>query len=211
MPLLSTFSAASARPFGSSQKKLVAETFNADQTWVAPLGVNLLLSVVGHGANGTADTTGTNSYGVVSVVPRTDTNTGAGNATWSNFQGVAEAVAANLNNDGSASWTYYIFYVWPDGKNEIAAQNTINVTDAIPGTAEVYFDGDWQTSGAIASAGSSNVRWTFPIQGTDGAVASAFGNTFAAITTYNNVAVIAGNSYSIIVPFGGVITITYLK
>lgn len=199
------------------KRELVTLTYNANATVVIPVGVTMLNTVTGKGVNGTSSATVGDSYGVINVSYRTDTSTGSGNVNWNGLQSQAPAVAADLNADGSASWTYYIMNVWPDGTNSFQFEIPITVTDAIPGSASVTYSGGWQTSGAITSSGSARVTWLRNVPGAAGADASGLGFTFsggapgavAPSVTHNNVAVTPGGSYPLVVPSGATIQITY--
>lgn len=182
-------------------------TFTANTTWVAPVGVTLLPTVVGHGSNGSSPRT---SSTVVTVTYHSTGTAGVGSILWENVQGVAEGVAANLNASGSISFDRYVIQVYPDETNTYTTS-----TPSIEGyDADATFTGGWGTSGHISSSGTSRVSYTHDI---DGTAATGFSKTFpggvsggvAPTTSFTNVAVVPGNSYPVVVPTGGAVQITY--
>ena len=222
MPAILTAGSLSARALGhigGQSRRLKVQTLTSSQTWTAPSSVSLINSIVGEGADGTSASVYSDGYGALNIGFRTDTNTGSGFIDWDGLQGIAEAIAADLNDNGAASWTYIVLYVWPDGKNAYAAQIPVSITDAVPGSASVSFSGGWQTSGAIAGGGAANLTWQRNAPAAAGANTTGFGYTFpggavatpATPVTHNNVAVTPGAGYALTIPSGGSITLTYFE
>lgn len=200
----------------SGKRRLITETYTASRTWVCPLGVSNLVSVVGKGQNGTNDSSVAANAAVIDVIYRTDASTGTGYATWGNFQGIAAAVAADINDNGSASFNQSIVYVWPDGTNDLTSYAQ-SITGAVPGSASAATDAGWQTSGEISNSGSNFVNYSASVPGVAGSNTTGFTKTFsggaantaAIAVTYNNIAVVGGMSYSLVIPAGGYITLSY--
>lgn len=192
------------------------ETFLANATWVAPFGVSTLAAVAGKGAAGAPSYVTTGSLYVLAVQYQPVGSAGTGNVTWNDVQGNAAPVAADLN-DGSATFTQGIVKVYPDRTNTVE-YGTATINDAIPGTAGTTVTAGWGTSGAITTSGEDRVTWSYNVPATTGTASTAFGYSFpggtggpGSITTQLNVPVVGGNSYAIVVPLGGSVTITYYQ
>lgn len=195
--------------------QLQTVTFNSNTTWVAPAGVNLLTSVVGHGVAGAAATTAPRNSLVVSVVYHSSGSAGGGSAQWDSFQGLAEAVAAEIDASDTVNYTLYVADVYPDETNTLST-SAATILNGAGGSSVAVFSSGWRTSGHISTSGTAGVNWSEVIPATTGASATGFGFTFAGGTggaattdTHNNVAVTPGNSYPIVVPSGATIQITY--
>lgn len=185
-------------------------TFTSNTTWVAPSGVNLVNSAIG---KGTDSTTSTSNSTVVNMVYHSTGSAGTGSVLWDNVQGIAEAAASDVDDDGAATFTRYTIQAYPDGTNTFAT-TSISIGSGIPGTANATFTGAWSTSGAVTGSGTSRVTYD---RVTNGTASTGFGNTFpggtgggvAPVTTFNNIAVTPGASYPIVVPTGGTVQIIY--
>lgn len=201
----------------SGAPQLVTQTFTSNATWVASASTTVLVSVTGEGQDGAASSIEGTVRDVVAVNYRTTPSTGSGNATWDNLQGLAEAVASDVNADGSASYTGYDIDVWPDGSNTVRTYSA-TITDAIPGSATAEFTEGWESSGPITASGRARVLFDIGAGAITGANATGFNKTFpggaggpASPVTYENVPVTPNASYSLLIPPGGSITITYYK
>lgn len=185
-------------------------TFTSNTTWVAPSGVNLVNSAIG---KGTDSTTSTNNSTVVSVVYHSSGTAGSGSVDWGSVQGLAEAAADDINDDGSASFSRFTIQAYPDATNTVV-ETVVNIGGAVLTSAFANFTGGWMTSGAITASGTSRVTYD---KITEGTASTAFGDTFpggtgggvAPVTTFNNIAVTPGASYPIVVPTGGTVQIIY--
>ena len=193
--------------------RLVTETITSSRMWTAP--ATLAVSLSGNGTNGT-EYTRESSYKIVfDINYRTDTNLGTGNATWDNFNNVLFATAADLDNDGNATWTRYSIDVWPDGRNRIVSQSTVTVSNAIPGTISI--SSNMGVTGPITFSGSAVINYSYNGPGQAGTAASGFGKTFpggavgqpAPTMTFSDVPVTPGQQYLLTVPQGASITISY--
>lgn len=186
MPIISTLASLSGRALGllSGIKTLHTVVFTTSQSWTVPSGVNLLLTEYGHGQNGTADTTYSIEY----------------------------------------YYTHYItrFYRRSDGGAEDVDGGTGGPTYGT--TPPDYLGPFVATPDSTVYSGYNQIREytqgfdTGGTPGTTGADASAFGNTFpggvevaATPLSFSNVAVTPSTGYTIIVPAGASITITYMK
>jgi hypothetical protein len=194
----------------------ITVTFNSNTAWVAPVGVNMLTSVVGRGGTGTPSGTAS-TYVEVSIIEYTPFGTGpaGGNLRWEDVQGYSASVASDVNADGVATFSQGYAEVWPDGSN-VANSFAASITDAIPGTASVSSRGGWSSSGAITADGTEGVSYDYATPSTTGAVSTGFGKTFpggvggaGTPVTHNSVVVTPGSTYNIVVAAGGAVQITY--
>ena len=178
------------------------ETFTAGQTWIAPAGIIELAVLKGKGGSGSPASTNSASARVLYI----DDSSVLSAQTLSDAYAHADAQAASILSQlsttsyGSASFTLREYY----------------------GTQYVFNNGRSVSSvkkGAGAGLNSSKTHVTGLTKytaGTTGSSASGYGYTFpggaggaAAEVIYNNVAVVAGQSYVLTVPSGGSITIEY--
>lgn len=198
-------------------KTLQTVTFNANATWVAPAGVNLLPSVIGHGVNGTADSTTTRTTAAMTVVfHATGSGTDPDLNDWSNVQGVVDSAIGIVDAGGFQTFNTGRLDKYANGTETLTTgSSTVN---AVAATAAGVYSGGWHTSGPITNSGTGSVQYTSPVAGTTGASATGFGFTFAggtpttptaATTTNSNVSVTPAASYTIVVPAGATIQITY--
>jgi hypothetical protein len=209
----------------SAKRDTITETFTSNSTWTAPVGVTLIDTVVGKGANGTPGSTTTSWTDTrIDRVSGVSSGTGknAGAQSWSLFQDDAPLMASRVNSGGSGGLEGVI-YTGYIGTNTHDIDISYGVYfDAIPGTASYYTTGGWKSSGIILSGdyGESWIRYqrTITVTATTGANATAFGKTFpggaggpAIPASYSAVPVTPGQSYPIVVPSGGSVTITYQK
>lgn len=227
MPFLSTFSAGSAKRFGLTgiSKKLVltTATFTTNGTWVAPAGVTSVATASGKGGDG-SPTYGSSSFTF-------NANQGFGSsapfAQWGDLYSAAvatqSALASRVGTYGPSGFIgAYGIRVGSDNKWSVIYQSTDDLSGAIiDSVSSVYAgSGSPQTSGNITYSGLSfsawNVNASYHFPGFLAASATALGQTFpggnggpAGTTTFTNVAVTPGTSYSIVVPGGGLVTLQY--
>lgn len=166
--------------------ELQTVTFNANATWVAPAGVTLLASVIGHGVNGTPDTTYTE--------PSTYTLTTTGTEVFDN--GASTGSVTTTVEPATATSSVPAYFCYP------FTEYTLN------GHFNRTFCYEYSKQTIPGASGGSPA--------TTGANATGFGITFpggvggtAPTTTYNNVAVTPATSYPLVVPSGATIQITY--
>lgn len=213
-----------------SSRALVTETFTSTTAWVAPSGVTSVLIVEGQGSDGTSDYWAPNSRIGFSNVLSTATAQTNNPVDWSTIKGEVNAMRTTLVNGGTGIRTYtrtdYTRDISSNGN--IGARRTRNVASytvrGSPGS--VFAMGSAPSTGtptyaqAQAAAGwQVSIETRFP--GGAGSAASGFGNSFpggtysgdigavAPVTTFTNVPVTPGTSYTLKIPSGGYITLTY--
>lgn len=218
-------------------KVLTTYTFPVGtSTWTAPSGVNLLASAVGKGADGTSDTYYVMSYSWVnSFYPGTGGPQPAylqwGNITADTFSFINTINAAGSGPVTLTTWgTQYAVYsdnTWdsvPAGyvSGGVSTYKFSILTDIVwvRGSASYFTTGSGATTGNVLYAnGVGNLLGTADIQGAAGASTTGFSLTFpggtytsptgnpAPTTTFNNVSVTPGTTYTIV--NNGALTITY--
>lgn len=169
---------------GIAALKLVSETFTTNTTWPAPMTTNSLETLVGKGGSGTAADPG------VAVYDR------------------HKRIFKQRRDDGTVEefdggWTYGYGIGSPPA----------DYCDALVSTPGDPTYSASQTCYDFADGGIAGQQ-----DPTTGAATTAFGKSFpggvggqATPVTYNNVAVTPGNPYSLVIPGGGSITITYYR
>lgn len=226
MPTVISRGAGSARGFGfgsGTTGTLQTVTFTSNGTWVAPAGVSVVSTMTGYGQDGSP------SYGsstfTYNAAPGYGTS--APFAQWGDLYSSAaatqSALAAAIGNYGPSSFVgAYGIRVQSDNKWDVIYESIEDLSYAIIDTVSAVYAGSGspQTSGNIVFAGLNfsawNVSATYHAPGFQGAAATAIGKTFPGgfdgpppTTTYNNVSVTPGTSYSIVVPSGGSVTLQY--
>ena len=215
---------------GASGGVLRTTTFTSNTTWVAPLTTNNLITAVGEGADGTAPYwSALNSVGgFVYANSYCDGSLPVYGSSLDYSVPYGEAQALQTYASGwstvsqSVSFTRLNVYYWcPTSSQWIYQPLTFFGTVRRVGT--VGISGNMPTSGTVPTPPGSPSREAFLTNiefytgpGT-GNPSTGFGKSFpggtdgpATPTTYNNVSVTPGASYSIVVPSGGFITITYI-
>lgn len=207
-------------------------TFTASGTWVAPRTTNLVVSASGYGGPAVSDTQMVTDLVASSASKVSTTQANAPYAQWSDIEaGLDPAIALVAANTGTNLLTL------PRPRYSVAPDNTWSmVTDYF----DLWIVGNSYTKKTIDSPGTGNVLYsaigpvatgwyiegTRRILGNVGASATALGKTFsggtlsgtepyrtavsATTTTFNTIPVTPGASYSIVVPSGGSVTITYI-
>lgn len=231
MPLIITRGAASTLGLWSSGRNLTTATFTSNGTWVAPASVGMVSVLSGYGSPGVSDYIGAVSYGAnVSDSPISQPN-----GPYLDYSTVYASYLNSVNTvtaGGSQNLYYYSYSVDSSNRWSViqAAFSGNDPTYIIPGQTGVNL---WLSAGYPTSG---NVLYTDPdygfnqtcqayIKGNSGTSASALGQTFpggtytgtypsgtgnaASTTTYTNISVTPGASYSIVVPTGGQIQIGY--
>lgn len=217
MPLTTTSTIDAARGLGfgvgASSAVLTTYTFPAGvSTWTAPAGVTLLVSASGKGADGIAPSWDSNASIGYSLVDR---NAGGGYSNtedWSTIYNEALSLLSVANAGGTGTRTisaqYYIRYVDPADK--VSSRITLNYTYTIRGT----ITGPNQALGALTSgqityvngAGWWEINGDLYDPGSTGSDTTGFSLTFpggtpsspaAPLTTFTNVSVIPGVTYTI--------------
>jgi hypothetical protein len=228
------FSAASKSASGGT---LITQTFTSNTTWVAPTTTGYLVSAVGYGSTATADTFNSN-LPIGNFGPFPTGGTGRTNppfAQWANVYsalGSAESTIAGNSGTNLVSFTvsarpYFI------GTDDTWNDLSVGLSYWIQGSSYTTIPtGSPPTSGNItyASLGGSFKGWSLFAPGYDlgsaGTATTGFSKTFPGgtltgttpfrtavapvTTTFTNIPVTPGASYSIVVPSGGSLTITYI-
>lgn len=222
MPTLISGGAASGKGFGltNSSLTLTTTTFTSNGTWVAPAGVALVIALTGKGQDGTAGywtEIYTSDGGYVSYVERSapagissSTIEGRAQTEWDKFPTVHDP------NGGTVSWT--LWYYSNNQTNQYTRSGLIRLKSGFSKTKTGNGWGTTYTTPPVGNDVSYRVgNMEEYVNPTTGANSSALGYTFnggvavpATPVTYNNVAVTPGNSYSIVVPSNGYVTIQYL-
>lgn len=201
----------------------VTVTFTSNTDWVAPS--TTLLTVTGHGASG-APAGGTTSHSVpVSSLVFNGNSHVAGALTphtysRASLQDVATAAVAAFNVGGSVTFRSVGITCFSDNwqgvsdvgtniRNNVVANSSGIITNTLNGTGAIDY---------ILQGGNETIEVGYDQVSvmTTGADATGFSKTFpggvggaASSVTFNNVGVIANTHYSIVVPSGGQIQITY--
>lgn len=222
MPLIGTRGAASSRGFGFAGLRLISVTLPAGtSTWVAPSGVSKLVSAIGKGADGTAGYWNPSQLiGYSYPVP----NVGSGGSIldWSTVYSDANALLSAANAGGTGNRfiteTYYLWPLYSD--NTAGARGTLTypgslirgtatlapVPSGTPTSGQVIFGSPYNYWGIYCekyndpTTGSSTTAFSLSFPGGNGAPATN--------TTYNNISITPGASYTI--QNNGALTITYL-
>ena len=215
-------------PFSSA--KLISTTYTGSQVATLPSNVRNV-TVSGKGAAGTPATSG--GYGPsvarsqyatsVDYIFGNGSNTTPGVWRWENVQDNGQQAADRINQ-GFKDFTRRDFEQYDNGFK--ANVSTVGFSGTpIPGTAYTYTSDAWKLSGPIVPGDFAfmYVAWqeygpyTPPQPATTGASATGFGKTFpggvggpASTTTYTDVAVVPGTNYTLTIPSGGSITVSYL-
>lgn len=232
MPTVISRGAGSARGFGfgsgGAATTLQTVTFTNNSTWVAPAGVSLVTTASGYGApgetvpgswSGTPVNAGTLVYSYENTnFPGSSANT----PTYAQATSNAEATLAAINSStGERTISYTaINYNYNPNTDGTFVDYYPNIGFLGRGTA-TKGDGPWANTSSNLVKGIGN-GWYFRIERyyegytTVGASSTAIGRTFpggdggpAGTTTFTNVSVTPGTSYSIVVPSGGSVTLQY--
>ena len=222
----------------TSSLTLTTVTFTANGTWTAPGNVAVVTTLYGIGSNGVSDsTTPDGGFYVFSVERQSGTTTGTSH-TWDELRAIYDNFANTYNSGSGVVSTVYppydnggrigdtdLFYTW-------TTTNTIYRYNLLRGTVYIMAT-NAPSTGAITTAQVTSIRsstgqypylqigWTQYVYGGAGSDSTALGYTFAGgayiaptgypatSATYNNVSVTPGASYSIVVPSGGQVQISY--
>lgn len=212
-------------------------TFDASASWTPPSGSSKIVRLSGYGSAGTIG--GTVQWGDTTAPAISVNVLSSGSGTRSNtsvpvVQGVLDELkyyqtVANIGMSGVRTTTIYQTYidVYPDGSwNKVTASAPWEilgnaVVAGVSGFDYTQFLSNklselpTSTSFTISSVGLQRSYITSP---TTGASSTAFGKVFpggtagpASVTTYvENITINSGNSYNIVVPEGGSITVYFV-
>jgi len=210
-------------------------TFTSDGTWVAPVYTTSVMTLSGKGAAGVSDYIGQVAYSY-NIATQYPSRNFPPYAQWGDLYGNYATNIASLPtsfpNYGPSSWyDGEYFLVASDNYWGKISGNYSDLSGTLLTSYNASSFGTVQTSGnmtysSLAGGGGGWVIDVFGyVQGGPGAAATALGKTFpggaysgtypngtgsaATTTTFTNVAVTPGNSYSIVVPSGGEVTLQY--
>jgi hypothetical protein len=236
MPRTAALAVASARGFGefTSALNLTTVTFTSSTTWTAPAYLSNIVILAGKGSAGTSDSTAPatlrNSYVFNSFNVPVSRASPTPTRDWSEFYNHSVDLANTINGSGGVvyfeSWDfarvgvdtrsyYYDYYVGDVYATGYAVGGTASINNGYPATsgAVYYVSSGWY--------GETSVSFTQYFYGGAGTDATGVGKTFsggaysggtgypATTTTFTNVAVTPGASYSLSIPSGGQISISY--
>jgi hypothetical protein len=239
MPLLSTKGGASATGFGmfgtSVKFNVTTVIYYSSTTWTAPAGVSNILTLVGAGSGGSSDSWSENTISYAQVFRFNQGSWGSGVApSWNTLYNLNTSDLAIANAGGTGIRTVNTnslsYFSYPDNTWQTIGPSSY--TYIIRGTATTFTSGYTQTSGTIVH-NTLNDNWNgFYVKaemlysGGPGSATTAFGYTFpgggyggstgsgvgypATPITYNNIAVAPGTGYSLSIPSGGSVSISYL-
>ena len=225
MPIVSTTAADSAQGYGMFKGRstpLTTYTFpSGTSTWTAPAGVTNIVEATGYGADGTApywDPTATIGYsGVQELIIGTQNIS----LNWSTVYSEATAILSSANAGGTGTRSYsnangFIIRFINVGTGLTTGPAYSSSSGTIRGTATLSAVGSATTSGAVTSYGVWLISCEAYDPGTTGTATTGFGKTFpggtpsspvAPTTTFTNVAVTPGTTYTIV--NNGSLTIGY--
>lgn len=216
---------------------LTTVSFTSNGTWVAPAGVSTVVSASGKGANGVSDYVGTVYTAAYWASRNTVASPSAPYAQWGTLYNAYSTLLNALASKSYPSYAPTTPLPYGSFTNVAANDTWENITYTFTGVAYYLTGyststiGAPQTSGNItyASLTDFTAGWTIDvtgyIAGGAGAASTALGQTFpggtytgsypngvgnaAVTTTFTNIAVTPGDSYPIVVPSGGVVTLQY--
>lgn len=188
---------------------LVTRTFTSSTTWTTPFGVSNLASVTGRGGS-------TTNAAVVSVAV-TYSPTGSGvpgsSATWANFQSVKDSNQSAMSAGGSCTIQQSYATVYADGTNNGVTVYPTTLTGVVAGSASTVTSGGWASSGPVTSSGEADINYQQYGTATSGFGLSYAGSTGsgAEVRTDSNIAITENTAYTLTIPVGGSITVTYYQ
>ena len=223
----------------TSALTLTTVTFNTSDTWISPSNVSVVTTLYGEGSDGVSDYTQFTQHasaangGVVGYSPGEIQGTSP--HYWSDWYNQCNSLVSTMNTGSGTdtitlpNYPYNGFRIYSDDYN----YRIYGLTTTSGGTTYKYVKGtaalityNWPTTGLITYADAVgvhyiNINFTQYIDGYAGSASTALGYTFpggaysggtgypATPATYNNVPVAPNTSYSIVVPSGGQVQISY--
>lgn len=239
MPVTTRLAITSSRAFGefTSSLTLTTVTFTANGTWTAPGNVAVVTTLYGVGSNGVSDSSYEETLYAFNVDRQFSTGSGAAH-TWDELRAIYDNFAATYNSgsgvvssvqvpydNGGRIYNNDVFYTW-------TTTSTLTRYNLVRGSVYIK-NTNAPSTGAITTAQVDSIKsstsqypylqsaWTHYVYGYAGSDSTALGYTFAGgayvaptgypatPATYNNVSVTPGASYSIVVPSGGQVQISY--
>jgi hypothetical protein len=235
MPTLITRGAASAKAFGFAGLNPASVTFTANGTWVAPNNVTKV-NMSGYGSPGVSDYT---QFSYLQTARARQASVGGSTitATWQDYISQASGYITTMNT-GSGVTTINLPNYLNNGVLIDSSNIGIQALESPPTISVTYVRGsaassayNWPPSGTPATNAITyativgfplyGITYTQYNYGNAGTASTGISKTFpggtyvapdgypASTTTFTNVTVTPGASYSIVVPSGGSITISY--
>lgn len=229
---------AAPNTFLTAVGKLTTVTFTANGTWTAPSNVSLVTTISGKGSDGVSDSTASSTL-QTAFVSRTSPSGGSTiTATWQDYVTQAAGYITTMNT-GSGVATINLPNYANNGVYIDSSNLGFQYVESPPTVSITYVKGsagssaiDFPPSGVSASnvivysqvtVGSGLYRITFTSYnyGGAGTASTGLGKTFpggayvapdgysATTTTFTNVTVTPSAGYSIVVPSGGTVSISY--
>lgn len=207
-----------ARLFPMQQGAPRQKTFTSNEVWTAPAGVTSI-NITGKGQDGSPATWTATSISVMGCT-KSSFNQPGGSLTSKNDAVADGAVSAGAFVGGTGERTVsYERVTYTVGPDNLSVRSSFTLSRTVRGSASVS---SGSTSGNITHTPSSLTSVSVSVEsksgGSTGASATGFGYTFpggsggaATPATYTNVTVGPGNPYSVVVPSGGSITITWTE
>lgn len=223
MPSIVTRGAASARGFGFNANPVYRiEKLLQNTTWTAPAGVTSIATVTGKGQDGTAAYWQDFADGLLFTNPQKSMAYVQVGYAGSQFDGesTANAAAAALPTSSSdpptvCSWVSRAYYA----SGFINSFGYTKLVRVKPGTSRTNSGNGWGatwTPPAPANYNYALENLQYQVDAVTGADTTGFGYTFAggvggpaSVTTYNNVPVTPGTTYTITSTGDGYIYIVY--
>ncbi len=225
---------AAPNAFLTGATTLQTVTFTSNGTWTAPGNVSLVTTISGKGSDGVSDSITPTfvKFGAYFVSRSFGTPGSLGAHTWDELYALYTNFAATYNSGSGvvSSWT------GPNGNGGTIGNNdsfqtwtttsTSSGTNLVRGSVAIYTN-TAPTTGAITYAQITGAplgliyTWDVYNYGNAGDPSTGLGKTFpggayvaptgypATTTTFTNVTVTPSTSYSIVVPSGGTVSISY--
>lgn len=205
------------------RRQQVTQTFTSNATWTAPITTSRIESASGKGSDGSAATIATVNNLLIDTIQGVASGIGStsGSLSWPSFNDAALIVAGINNGTQGSGWNGVNYTGHPNSNTyDISIVSGVIAASYIQGSASASYSAGWKMSGAVLASdyGQSFISYQYNVPPTNGTAATAFGKTFpggtagpASVTPFSNLVVTPGASYSIVVPAGGSLTITYFQ
>ncbi len=201
-------------------RETVVQVFTVGNTWTAPLTTNKIRILTGKGEDG-IPVTPTNASALIAEVNYYASGSGAtgGVETWSGMQFLI-GLALDAFNSGGAGSYFHQFVIQYSNTSYTRTNTSTSVPSGVnAGSASMQYGGAWGVPGnAIVGDGTATINWQYNVPATTGGNATAFGFTFsggfgvpAVPVTHMELDVTPGAAYTIVVPAGGSVSLTYEK
>jgi hypothetical protein len=229
MPIISTIGSSSSTGFGLFRgRPLITYTFpSGTSTFTVPVNVTTIRTAIGKGADGTPVVwTAASNAAPAYAIGYASGSGGSVSITWGDLYSQIQSHQSTVNAGGSGERSLYIptylFQIFVTGSStNLGIVTTFSNYETIRGTASIVSENSPPSSGTITYAQVLNNSRGYGLSGlevktggTTGANTTGFGLTFpggvqtaATTTTFSNVSVTPGTTYTIV--NNGSLTITY--